>query len=216
MTTEWEVERWGEIPYALAHQRQRQYVQDIAADERPETIVLCSHHPVVTLGKKSTSEDLTGWSGEVYNVERGGRATYHGPGQVICYPLINLKKRAQKVAQFLDALEQSIVSALAHYGVSAQGNQHRGDPERTGVWGPSGKKLASVGVAIKNWITYHGLALNLHHDPLAFRGINPCGYSAETMTSLEVLLQKKVPRREFEDRLLQALAPRLPQGDRRE
>lgn len=205
-----ETENWGKIPYPLAHQKQKSYVQEIIKGSRSETVVLCHHPPVVTLGKKSTPDELVGWNGEVYSVERGGRATYHGPGQVVCYPLLNLKERGQRLAQFLDALEVGIAQTLARYGVQASGNARRGDSRWTGVWTDSGKKLASIGVAVSSWVTYHGLALNLHRDPLAFRGINPCGYSAKTMTSLEEILQQKIDRGEFEQRLLHSLIPLFP------
>ena len=204
------IENWGQIPYPLGHQRQKQYVQDIATGVRGETVVLCCHPPVVTLGKKSTPNDIIGWQGEVHSVERGGKATYHGPGQVICYPMIDLKLRGQGLGQFLNAMETSIVKALAHYGVNATGNTDRGNPQLTGVWAASGKKLASIGVAIKNWITYHGLAVNLYHDPLAFQGINPCGYGAGVMDSLEATIQQKVNRHDFENQLLHSLMPLLP------
>ena len=206
-----QVEYWGEIPYGHAHQRQRQYVEEILAGERDETILVCSHPSVVTLGRQSTEEDLRGWQGEVHWVERGGKATYHGPGQVICYPLINLKNRGQDLGQYLSALEGAVVSALAHYQVQAHGSSQRGNPQWTGVWTASQKKLASVGIAVKKGVTYHGLACNLYCDPQAFQGINPCGYSPQTMISLEDLIQRHAPREQFENYLLDALIPGLPQ-----
>ena len=206
-----EVENWGEIPYGQAHRRQRQCVEEILDGRREETVVICSHPPVVTLGRQSTPEDLVGWRGEIHQVERGGKATYHGPGQVVCYPLINLKNRGQQLGPFLCALENAVVAALSHYQVAAHGNSQRGDPQWTGVWTESGKKLASVGVAVKNWVTYHGLAVNLHRDPQAFVGINPCGYHPQTMASLEEVAQLRVDRSQFERQLLAALIPEFPQ-----
>ena len=208
-------ENWGEVPYLLAHQKQKKYLQEIIQGMRLETIILCTHPPVVTLGKQSqTSQervvtDIKDWTGETYFIERGGRATYHGPGQVICYPLINLKNRGQKLAEFLNALEQATVKTLNHYGVAAEGNPKRGNPKRTGVH-YRGRKIASVGIAVKSWVTYHGLACNLYHDPLGFQGINPCGLESKTMTSLEEIIGQKVERRGFEKQLIRELTSLLP------
>lgn len=204
-------EHWGEIPYPESHRKQKQYVEEIKNGQRPETIVLCSHPPVVTLGKKSTPGDLTSWQGEVHSVERGGKATYHGPGQVLCYPLLDLKIRGQKLGGLLTSLEKAVIETIRHYGLASTGNAMRGNPKLTGVWEErTGKKIASIGIACKNWITYHGVAVNLYRDPLAFQGINPCGYSSDTMASMEELLGKKISRKEFENHFLNFLLTALP------
>ncbi|MCY4644707.1 MAG: lipoyl(octanoyl) transferase LipB [Bacteriovoracales bacterium] len=209
-----EIERWGHIPYSKAHERQKRYVGEIAAGHRIETVVLCSHPPVVTLGKQSTDEDLAGWSGETHSVERGGKATYHGPGQIVCYPMIKLDNRGCGIGEYLAALERAVIETLAHYGVKSFGNKERKNPALTGVWEErSGKKLASIGVAVKRWVTSHGLALNLDLDPLAFQGIRPCGYEANAMTSLEAVIQKKIDRGICERHLLDSLFPLLQQKE---
>ncbi|MBT3583623.1 MAG: lipoyl(octanoyl) transferase LipB [Halobacteriovoraceae bacterium] len=197
------VENWGQVPYLEGHARQLELVHAVykGAEER---IIICSHHPVVTLGKKSTAEDLLGWSGEVVQVERGGKATYHGPGQLIAYPIIDLRRRGQDIHLYLRNLEQAMIQLLSGLGLSASGNPTPNNPEQTGVW-VGQHKIGSIGVAVKRWITYHGLALNLYHEPLAFSGINPCGFNPSIMTSLEALTSTKVQRSTIEAQVSQSL-----------
>lgn len=181
----------GLRPYEEVYELQKETVEKVK-DGDDETLIICSHPPVVTLGKKSRPEDLQGWQGDIVSIERGGKATYHGPGQIVIYPILNLKKRGQNIAGFLEVMEQSMVKVLKDLGLEASGNMERGKPDYTGVWvkGNSGyptQKIASIGVAVSRWVTYHGLAFNLEKDPLAFTGISPCGFTTETMTSLEDL-----------------------------
>lgn len=193
-------ENWGLSPYAESEKRQSNLVDAIAKGLEEERLIICSHPPVVTLGKQSSAKDLSGWDGEVHQISRGGKATYHGPGQVVIYPLIHLQKRVGDLHKFLDHLEKSMILTLDEYGITAHGNLDRGNPDGTGVW-VTGKKIASIGIACRRWVTYHGLALNLYRDPMAFTGINPCGFDAQIMTSLEELLDQKVSRTEFEIKL---------------
>ncbi|MFT6071231.1 MAG: lipoate-protein ligase B [Bacteriovoracaceae bacterium] len=193
-------ENWGLSPYAESEQRQSSLVDAIAKGLEEERLIICSHPSVVTLGKQSSESDMAGWEGEVHKISRGGKATYHGPGQVVMYPLIHLQKRVGDLHKFLDHLERSMILTLKDYQIEAHGNLDRGNPDGTGVW-VDGKKIASIGIACRRWVTYHGLALNLYKDPKAFTGINPCGFDAQIMTSLEELLDQKVSREEFEIKL---------------
>lgn len=197
----------GLIDYLEAYEIQKELVAKVKENPSEETLIICSHPPVVTLGKKSTPADLVGWEGPTYEIERGGQATYHGPGQVVIYPIVNLKLRGQNIAGYLEAMEQAMIEVLGSYALPATGNPERGKPDYTGVWlqlTPP-KKVASIGVAVQRWVTYHGLALNLYHDPEGFRGINPCGFSTDTMTDVETVLQKKLDRSTFEEQLSAAL-----------
>lgn len=194
------VENWGLSPYSEAEAKQSSLVDAIAKGTEEERIVFCSHPSVVTLGKQSTESDLSGWDGEIFKISRGGKATYHGPGQVVAYPLINLQKRGSDLHKYLDHLEQAMISTLKEYGIESHGNPNRGNPDGTGIW-VSGRKIASIGIACRRWVTYHGLALNIYKDEKAFQGINPCGFNADIMTSLEELLDQKVSRNEFEAKL---------------
>lgn len=197
----------GQTPYREAYELQLQKVEQVKQGNG-EYLILCSHLPVVTLGKKSSPQDLQGWTGDIEEIERGGKATYHGPGQIVIYPIIDLKKRGQNIAGFLEVMESSMVKVLDNLGLKAHGNEERGKPDYTGVWieGFPPKKIASIGIAVSRWVTYHGLALNIENDPLAFQGISPCGFTTETMTCLEkVSPQNKLKRSEIEDSLVEEL-----------
>jgi len=204
------IENWGKANYAEAEKRQSLLVDAIAKGEELERIIFCSHPSVVTLGKQSSENDLAGWDGDVFKISRGGKATYHGPGQVVAYPLINLQNRGSDLHKYLDHIEKAMINTLKEYGVESNGNPNRGNPDGTGIW-VEGRKIASIGIACRRWVTYHGLALNLFKDPMAFRGINPCGFNADIMTSLEEVLDQKVSRNEFERKLASHLLHFLSQ-----
>jgi len=195
-----EIIQLGERDYKEALDLQLSCVEDLMTNSNEqEKMIICSHPSVVTLGRKTQKEDIGLWSGQTYEISRGGRATYHGPGQVVVYPIINLKSRNNDIFKYVRHLEEAMVLTLEEYGITSEG-----DPDSTGVW-VNGKKIASIGIAIKRWVTYHGLALNLYNDPMAFSGINPCGMSQDTMTSLEAVLGEKVDRAHFENQLIQNL-----------
>lgn len=187
------IENLGHIDYEKAWTYQKSLLEDIRHGVKEERLLICSHPSTVTLGKKSEASDINGWVGPLFSIERGGRATYHGPGQVIIYPIIDISQRNKDIYLFLENLEKAMVQTLAHYGIQGEGRTF----DATGVW-INNKKIASIGIAIKRWITYHGLALNLYKDDLAFTGINPCGFKTSDMTSVEELLEEKISRQEFE------------------
>ncbi len=196
----------GLIDYLKAYDFQKEQVELVKSGQI-ESLIVCSHPSVVTLGKKSTQEDLLGWEGDIYNIERGGKATYHGPGQIVIYPVIDLKKRGQNIAGFLEVMEEAMIAVLKELEIAASGNPERGKPDYTGVWveATPPKKIASIGVAVSRWVTFHGLAFNLHNDPSAFKGISPCGFTTETMTDLETLLNKRLERSNIEQALIDHL-----------
>jgi lipoate-protein ligase B len=198
------IKNLGLIDYKEALDIQLAHVKALIENKESETILICHHPSVVTLGKKSTPADLMGWDGKVYEISRGGKATYHGPGQVVIYPIINLQKRDNDIYKFLRNLEQAMVNTLSEFGIT----NSKGDPDSTGVW-IDDKKIASIGIAIKRWITYHGLAINIFHDEQAFRGINPCGLNVSVMTSLEEIQGNKVERFTFENKLCANLSELL-------
>ena len=202
------VENLGLINYQKAYERQLE-LRDKLMFERAqdEVLLVCSHNPIVTLGKKSTKNDLSGWSGDLIEIERGGKATYHGPGQIIIYPILDLSKRNNDIHLFLRHLEEATVETLKEFQVKASGNPSN-SMETTGVW-IKNKKIASIGVAIKRWITYHGIALNVNQDPLAFSGISPCGYKASTMISLEEITNKKIDKDKVESIYIRNILEKL-------
>ena len=207
---------WGLIDYESALKKQLELVEQVSQDEiHPGFFIFCTHPPVVTTGRQTQLDDIFAWNGRVVEVSRGGRATYHGPSQLVVYPILNLKlpragRGAQEIRGFLRALEQCVVETLALYGISAAGKTPQKLPgeqvetDETGVW-VSDQKIASVGIAVKKWTTYHGVAINLDNDPLAFQGLNPCGFKSATMTNLELQCGRKISRDEFSQNLLKKL-----------
>ena len=182
----------GLIDYNEALKQQLHLVDEVIADPKKKFLVICSHTPVVTLGRASKPEDLQGWQGSTLEVSRGGKATYHGPSQLVIYPIFQLESR--DLHAYLQWLEQKVVEFLKLFDVhSCGGFALDGDDKngiRTGVW-IKDKKIASIGIAVKKWVAYHGIAINISKDPTAFQGIAPCGFTAQTMISLEEVLKNK-------------------------
>lgn len=196
---------WGLIDYQTALLKQLELVEKVADQNHAGYLIFCTHPPVVTTGRATRESDIFAWQGQVVDVSRGGRATYHGPSQVIVYPIINLRfarheRKEKEIVGFLRDFENAIVKTLKHYGIQAQGRslQKNVDSEgdETGVW-VQNKKIASLGIAVKKWVTYHGAAINFSNDETAFQGINPCGFSTDVMTSVEVLCLKSPGIEEF-------------------
>ncbi|MEM1942941.1 MAG: lipoyl(octanoyl) transferase LipB [Candidatus Caldarchaeum sp.] len=171
----------GLADYLETHRLMLRLVERRSAGEIPDTVLLLEHHDVYTLGRRGLEENVLDRSLPVYRVERGGDATYHGPGQLVVYPIISLQENRLGVGDLVKLLEEAVIMLLKEYGVSAERVQ--GKP---GVW-VGGRKIASIGMALKNWVAYHGLALNINTDLAKFRGIRPCGMDSETMTSLQAI-----------------------------
>ena len=149
-----------------------------AADE----ILLLEHEPVYTIGRTPDKSSLLGEKNlphALFAINRGGQATYHGPGQLMCYPIVDLRRCGQDLHRYLRWLEQALIEFLAGYEISA--TQREG---LTGVW-IDGRKITSIGVGVRHWITMHGFALNVCGDLSPFAHIVPCGISNVTMTSIE-------------------------------
>jgi lipoyl(octanoyl) transferase len=191
-------EFWGLVDYQVAVERQLHLVNELSLYQRTDTVVFCTHPPVVTLGRTTPKADLLSWSGSVIESSRGGRATYHGPSQLVVYPILDLRRedhaglRARDVGGYIRLLGQCVVDVTRQLGIESvlrQGVEKDEDGharQLTGIW-VGERKLASIGVAVKKWITYHGIAINLRSDPQAFSGIRPCGFKPGTMTSLQEL-----------------------------
>lgn len=173
-----DVQRLGRKPYAEVHELQQQLVAQRVAGEIPDTLILVEHEPIVTVGRKGGL--AAGKIGDipVVEVERGGEATYHGPGQVVAYPILLLPEGRRDLHAYLRDLEGIVLSVLAELDIEG-----RREPGLTGVW-IGDKKVASIGVAVRRWVTWHGLALNVHTDLEAFRSFQPCGLSPEVMTRI--------------------------------
>lgn len=194
---------WGLIGYEEALNKQLELVHLVSEGDEVEQVIYCTHPPVVTLGRGTKEGDLTDWKGDVVEVQRGGRATYHGPSQLVAYPILDLSKRHRDLHQFLRNIESAVIDTLKNYGVESHISEGN-----TGVW-IGKKKIASVGIAVKKWISYHGVAVNLDYDPTAHTGLKPCGFTTETMVSLEELTGGKVDHAEFLGKLKIELDRRL-------
>ncbi len=211
------VEDWGLIAYKEALSRQEEYVDQVARELRRETLVFCSHPPVVTLGRGTKEGDVFGWTGETFEVTRGGRATYHGPSQIVAYPILDLNSRGRDLHIYMRALEGAVLATLDSFGISSEANALQvedGATEAspaTGVW-IGKRKIASIGIAVRKWISFHGLALNVEHDPAAFQGMKPCGFSPGSVISMEEVLGERPSRITVQTRLERELRQRLELG----
>jgi len=152
----------------------------------PDILLLVEHPHVITMGKSAKPENVLSKTLPIYEVERGGDVTYHGYGQLVAYPILDLSSRNRDIRQYLRKLERVLIGTLAHFGITAQRIEGR-----TGVW-IGQKKIASIGVAVRSWITFHGFALNVSTDLSYFSKINPCGYDSAIMTSMTEQLGRGV------------------------
>lgn len=175
----------GRRPYDEVWRLQLELRDCRIRDEIEDHLLFVEHPPVITVGKKSdaSSQILSAGETPVFEVERGGGATYHGPGQLVGYPILKLPPGGRDLTGFLRTLEQVLIDALATYGI-------RGDRVEglTGVW-VDGRKIASIGIAVRRWVTYHGFALNVSTDLGRFSSLQPCGLDAQVMTSMAQELQ---------------------------
>lgn len=172
----------GRIDYLSALAQQEDLAKQRLAGTIEDTLLLLEHEPVYTIGRTSDRSSLHAGSAlphPVIEISRGGKATYHGPGQLVGYIIVNLREYGQDLHAYLRALELSLIHLAAHYALHTVRRQ-----ELTGVW-VEDRKLASIGVGVRRWITMHGFALNVSHDLRGFDAIVPCGIAGVRMTSLE-------------------------------
>lgn len=193
----------GLIDYREALILQRGVLDDVKQGRRADTLILCEHNNVFTLGRSYRAENiLCGGNSlkrlgiDVVFSDRGGDITFHGPGQLIAYPVFNLRNWLKDVRFFLRRLEEAGGGMLKHYGVT--GSSREG---KTGVW-VNNAKICSIGIALSNWVSYHGMGLNLNTDLSFFSLINPCGLKGVKMTSLEQILARKVNIKEAKEKLV--------------
>ncbi len=193
----------GLTPYGAAWEMQREMVRLRKRDEVPDTLILLEHDPVFTVGRAAADasnlgageEYLRSLGAEVFWSDRGGDATFHGPGQIVGYPILRLKVR--DAHKYLRDLEEVVIEALSEYGLD--GWRH---PEYTGVW-VGEKKVCAIGVKFSSgWVTSHGFALNVSTDLSWFERITPCGIREFGVTSLERELGRSVPLGEVEGRII--------------
>jgi len=178
-----EVIEAGSVPYNMALAWQRDLARArIEGRLDHDVLLLLEHPPVITVGRSARGTQLPAANGiEVVEVERGGDVTYHGPGQLVGYPILDLSQHRADVHWYLRAIEQALIVALADQGIPAERRAGY-----TGVWTGGGKrKIASIGVHVKRWVTSHGFALNVTTDLSPFEMIVPCGIPGVEMTSIQ-------------------------------
>ena len=175
----------GMISYEDALVEQRRLYAARLEDREPDTLLLLEHPHIFTLGRNSDAanilhgeEFLRARGASVVRVERGGEVTYHGPGQLVAYPVIRLRPEERSLTALVGGVEEAIIRTLADFGIAA-----RRDPSDRGVWA-SDRKIASVGMSVRRWVVQHGMALNVDPDLSYFNLINPCGHAGLAMTSV--------------------------------
>ncbi len=183
--------RWGflgSVPYREAVERQEELRRQIRLEAAPDSLLLLEHPHVYTLGRSASRRDVLTPSAElagrgvaIEECDRGGQVTYHGPGQLVGYPVLDLNPDRRDVRRYVRDLQAVLVETLARLGVAAEG---RMEQPLIGVWA-EGRKIGSIGVHLSRWITTHGFALNVTTDLDYFRGIVPCGLERVEMTSVE-------------------------------
>lgn len=204
IATEW----LGRISYTAALDLQNRLVAEYLAGAGGERILLLEHEPVYTIGRtrdQSSLREPAHLPHPVVETNRGGQATWHGPGQLVVYPILDLQNRGRDLHAYMRFLEEVIILTCRHHGVTAGRRE-----TLTGVWAGE-KKLASIGVGVRRWIAMHGLALNVEKTSLAaFAHITPCGISGVEMTCLEREAGREVTVRETANVLAEIFQEMLP------
>lgn len=179
----------GRRDYNEVWELQRKLVDLRANNQIPDTLILVEHPPVFTVGRAVPGEvpsEINEVS--VIRIERGGQWTYHGPGQLVGYPILDLNARERDVHAFVHGIEEVLILTLNEFGIKAGRMEGR---DKAGVWIGT-NKIASIGAAVRNWVTFHGFALNVNTDMRYFAMIEPCGMPSSTMTSMKAILNEKV------------------------
>jgi len=179
----------GKCSYKVSLEQQIDTHSKVLSQELTDTIIFVEHEPVYTLGKNADQNNiLTNYPNdvEIYNVDRGGDVTYHGPGQLVGYPIINIKNIKMSIGRYVHTLEELLINTLLNFNISAQRRN-----KFIGIW-IGDEKIGAIGVRVLNGITKHGFALNVNTDLSYFDGIIPCGIDNCKVTSMEKILNKKI------------------------
>ena len=201
----------GLVPYAEAFELQRSVAGAVSQGAVPETVIFLEHPPVVTIGRRTESDvELhipEGAEVEIAETDRGGRSTFHGPGQLVCYPILDLTKHGKDVKRYVRELEEALTRTLAAFGL--EGTRYDG---LTGVWMPPAggkgpRKIASIGVHVSRWVTTHGYALNVDLDPAPFtEWITACGLEDAQFTTMARELDRPVTVADVRPAAIEAIA----------
>lgn len=198
-----EIENWNTIPYSKAWQQQTELFNDLVTAKQEgkshkNKIIFCEHPHVYTLGRSGkennmllTEEQLQKIGATLYHIDRGGDITYHGPGQLVCYPIINLEDYHLGLKEYVHLLEEVVIEVCASYGIAA--GRLNG---ATGVWidgeTPNARKICAIGVRSSHFVTMHGFAFNVNTDLRYFSYIHPCGFIDKGVTSLQKELGREI------------------------
>ena len=202
-----EISDWGIIEYEKAWKRQTEWFDALVLAKQTgieyvNHIVLCEHPPVYTLGRSGKEnnmlvgeEQLRRIGATLYHIDRGGDITFHGPGQMVCYPILNLEDFSLGLREYIYILEEAVIRTCASYGIQAERLE-----KATGVWldahTPRARKICAIGVRSSHFVTMHGLALNINTDLRYFSYINPCGFVDKGVTSMQKELRKEIDMEE--------------------
>lgn len=183
----------GRTPYSEAYELQKKLNAERLSGSIPDTLLIVEHDPVLTIGKSGKTKNLLvsrkaleekGVS--LFFIDRGGDITYHGPGQLVAYPIFDLREHGKDAHVYIHNLEETVIRTVGDYGIKASR-----DDEHVGVW-VGNEKIAAIGVSIRRWISMHGLALNVNTDMSYFSFINPCGITDRGVTSMAKLLSREI------------------------
>lgn len=196
--------------YGEAQALQKRLVEAKKAGDERDFLMFVEHPPVVTVGRRGSErhlklprEALAARGVEVYDIARGGDVTYHGPGQVVGYPIIDLKCSSLDIHSYLRLVENALIDALKTFDISAYRREGL-----TGVWTDAGK-VAAIGIAVSRWITYHGFAVNVKKDTRGFDLIVPCGLASERVTSMEEVAGRPVEAEDVKQTIALSVARAL-------
>jgi lipoate-protein ligase B len=188
------VRQLGQIEYREAYELQKALLQERLEGRIADTLLLLEHPPTITVGKSgkldnilASPAELAGAGVSLIFTDRGGDVTYHGPGQIVGYPILDLRERNRDIHQYVHNLEEVLIRTLAGYGINS-GRDHN----HAGVW-VNDMEIAALGLSVRKWITMHGFALNVNTEMDHFALINPCGFTSKTATSMARLIGQEVP-----------------------
>jgi lipoyl(octanoyl) transferase len=205
VTREGHLLRLDRVPYLEAWELQRSLAERVQSRDLPDTVLLLEHPPVITLGRRTEHGELhvpPDADVEIVETDRGGKSTYHGPGQLVCYPILDLTRHGQDVKRYCRDLEEALIRTMAPLGVEATRIEGL-----TGIWlQPPPRKIASIGIHISKWVTTHGYALNVDLDPAPFtEWITACGIEDAAFTTIARELRRVVSVEEVVPHAVSAL-----------
>lgn len=184
----------GSIEYRKAYRLQKQLLRQRAEGQIPDVLLLLEHPPTITIGKSGRLENVLAPPAQlaqqgipVLFIDRGGDVTYHGPGQLVGYPIVDLRDRGRDLHRYVHDIEESIIRTLGDFSIPATI-----DESHAGVW-VQNEEIAAIGIAVKKWVSMHGFALNVNTDLKPFSLINPCGFSNRRATSMSEILSQELP-----------------------